>query len=312
LTHNYSIFGLHLRSELEIPECGHDHVHLRGAVEPDIEIAVQSMPDKIKYLAPHGSYMAISPTMALFNVPDVARYLVEDGRSVLVEPLPQASILEVRAYLLGTALGAVLHQRRMIPLHVSVVSSPLGLLAFSGPSGSGKSTIAAALHLEHGWPILTDDLAVMDGPTDAPRLRFGVRRLRLWKDAIAELGVTARPTSRVIDREDKFQFDLLADDATVGDHTLRAVFLLDNCAPLSVAPIRGGQALIAMGQCIYRPDLAGLYNDVNGMLARLAQAANAIEINTLCRPIPDLSVSRAAEHIADWCRGLDKAANETV
>jgi hypothetical protein len=300
LIYDYSTFGLHLRSEIEIHEFGRVISGLEDVLRPDIEIAVGPMPDSVDHLAPLGAHMAISSSAALFRVPDVARYLVEEGRRVLIEPLHDASSLEVRAYLLGTALGALLHQRRMIPLHVSVVASPRGLLAFSGPSGAGKSTIAAALHLEHGWPILTDDLAVMDGPSDAPRLRFGVRRLRLWKDAIAELGVTSEPKSRVIDREDKFQFDLVEEVAAGRDHTLRAIFLLANSAPFSVAPIRGGPALIAFGHCIYRPGLAALFNDMNGVLSALAGASNAVQINTLNRPIPDLSASQVASRIVEW------------
>lgn len=301
MTYDYRVFGLYIQSDLLVPEFEPCNQSARVERLPDIEICITQMPSRVAALTPHGEYMGIGSGACLFKVPNVARYLVEDGSRIYVEPVPGSSPLEVRAYLLGTALGAALHQRQMIPLHVSVVRSPRGLLAFSGPSGSGKSTIAAALHIHHGWPILTDDLAVLSGLSRSPSLCFGVRRLRLWKDAIAELEVAGLPTSRVIDREDKFQFELINSNEKNHDCNLHSVFLLRNAPELSIMPIRGSAALIALSQCIYRADLAGLFNKATPTLSALAHASNTIETNYLSRPIPNIPIRDAAAYVAGWC-----------
>ncbi|EWG98231.1 hypothetical protein [Halomonas sp. BC04] len=92
-------------------------------------------------------------------------------------------------YLLGTALGALLHQRHWFPLHVSALATPSGAWAFTGESGAGKSTLAAWLHHHCGWPLISDDVAVVKPGEMIPRLHPGPPRLKLWQDALAMLGI---------------------------------------------------------------------------------------------------------------------------
>lgn len=298
MTFFYEVFGLRVSSEIELPECGPEVGGAGGTRPADIRIVHDDLPSSVGGMSPFGPYMERAPGRCLFKVPDVARYLIEGGTTIRVDPDPSGGELELRAYLLGTALGAALHQRGLVPLHVSVVESPAGLIAFSGASGAGKSTIAAALHLRYGWPILTDDLAVLTGGPGEARLSFGVRRLRLWKDAIGKLDLGDRPRTKVIDRADKFQFDLVPtppEDATLG-----AVFLLLKGDVPEIVPIRGQQALMALGNCIYRPDLFAAFNDQAALFPRLAGAANRLEINALIRPIADGSLERTAQLVVDW------------
>ncbi|MEO0917441.1 MAG: hypothetical protein AAFY31_10735, partial [Pseudomonadota bacterium] len=285
-------------SEIELPECGPE-IEGSGRMEPaDIRIFHDAFPFSVSGMAPFGPYMDRSPRACLFKVPAVARYLIEDGRTIRVDRDPSDSELELRAYLLGTALGVALHQRGLVPLHVSVVESPAGLVAFSGPSGAGKSTIAAALHLQRGWPILTDDLAVLTGDPGEVRLSFGVRRLRLWEDAIVKLDLDNRPRTKVIDRVDKFQFDLVP--ITPEDVTLGAVFLLLEGDLTEIVPIRGQQALTALRNCIYRPDFFAAFNDQGSWFQTLASAADRLEINALIRPMAEGSLERTAQLLVEW------------
>jgi hypothetical protein len=304
----YEIFGLRLASEIELPECGPE-IQGSGRSEPaDIRILHDDLPSSIAGMSPFGPYMERAPRTCLFKVPDVGRYLIEGGKTIRIDRDPTGGELEIRAYLLGTALGAALHQRGLVPLHVSVVESPAGLVAFSGPSGAGKSTMAAALHLRHGWPILTDDLAVLVGAPAEVRLSFGVRRLRLWKDAIGKLDLGDRPRSKVIDRADKFQFDLVPTPPE--DAALSAVFILRKGDAPEIVRVRGQQALIALGNCIYRPDLFATFNDQTALFQTLVGAANRLEINTLLRPFAEGSIEQTAALVADWAahRAREKTA----
>ena len=64
--------------------------------------------------------------------------------------------------MLGTALGVLLHQRGLFALHASGVATPSGAWLFTGHSGAGKSTLVAWLHRRFGWPILSDDVTVVE------------------------------------------------------------------------------------------------------------------------------------------------------
>jgi hypothetical protein len=306
LTYRYAIFGLNMDSDLELQEC--DPGHHDGPA--DIILRTGKVSQDLDSLLPFGSYMHVSRDTCLITAKGVARYLVVGGKSITIEIEEGAGDLEVRAYFLGTALGAVLHQRRMIPLHVSVVASPAGLIAFSGQSGAGKSTLAAAIHLEYGWPILTDDLAVLSVENDAPSLRFGVRRLRLWKDAIALLDIDERPTSKVIARDDKFQFDLVPQSASNERSKIAAVCLLENGVGPDFSPITGVQALVQLGSCLYRPELAAVFNDKTHLMARMTNCLKSVGVYRLSRPIPEMKASEVATNVVEWADLLQEASGQ--
>jgi serine kinase of HPr protein (carbohydrate metabolism regulator) len=70
---------------------------------------------------------------------------VKCGRSIVVQPNPEASRVEIETFLMGTIAGILLHQRGIMPLHGSCVEINDAAIALTGPSGRGKSTLAAAL-----------------------------------------------------------------------------------------------------------------------------------------------------------------------
>src|SRR5229473_1307322 len=92
----------------------------------------------------------------LLDFPGVGRFLVRDGKEILVDPAPASEEGEVRAYLVSTAFGVLFHQRGIMPLHASAIYLADGCVAFVGDSGAGKSTLAAAL-AQRGHEVITDD-----------------------------------------------------------------------------------------------------------------------------------------------------------
>lgn len=57
------------------------------------------------------------------TVPEVARYEVRDGKSITILPIANADEDAVRLYFLGSLLGALLHQRGVLPLHGAAAST---------------------------------------------------------------------------------------------------------------------------------------------------------------------------------------------
>ena len=96
------------------------------------------------------------------DVPQVARYLVSDGRSVDVDPYEGAEVWEVRRFLEATPTAALYLQRGMPVLHAAVATNPNGYaVVLGGESGVGKSVLLASL-LQRGWGIMGDDLSPVD------------------------------------------------------------------------------------------------------------------------------------------------------
>jgi hypothetical protein len=207
-TFDYRLFGLAVRSELELPELPPQP--FEG--EPDVAIR--------RGKGDRGS---------LITIDGIAEFGVSDGAQIWVWASPDASPRNVRLYLLGSAVGLLLHQRGLLPLHANAVEIDGKAIAFIGPSGSGKSTLAAWFH-DNGYRVLADDVCVIRfGADDTPSVCPGLPRLRLWKEALEASGRDARQFARSYagdDEWDKFDVPLEHAGAPQGSTPLAAIYLL--------------------------------------------------------------------------------------
>ena len=112
----------------------------------------------------------------------IAFALDHDGTNVWGMWPPQMSLEDSMVYLLGPVFAFVLRLRGFTPLHASAVVIRGNAVAFVGTGGAGKSTIAGALARE-GYPILGDDVAVLEEISEEYYLRPAYPHVRLWPDS---------------------------------------------------------------------------------------------------------------------------------
>lgn len=125
-----------------------------------------------------------SENALLFHLEDAGRFLVTEGRHVQVDPNPGCSDSLLGVYLMGSCMGAVLHQRGLMPLHGSCVTDGERSVLITGDSGAGKSTLAAEF-LSRGWKLLTDDVAAVSDVEGIPTVRSSYPSQKLWQDSLA-------------------------------------------------------------------------------------------------------------------------------
>jgi hypothetical protein len=155
--------------------------------------------------------VAVADGVLILSVPAVARYRIEGGREILIDPAPGVSERNLRVFLLGSAMGALLHQRGLLPLHANAVEFGGRAFAFLGRSGAGKSTLALWF-AGRGHRILCDDVcAIGFDSAGAPLALPGVPRLRLWKDALARSGRASANHERSFDGQDKYDVPVAAE-----------------------------------------------------------------------------------------------------
>jgi hypothetical protein len=211
----YSVFGLCLRSEIPLDE-------LPPAPEgaaPQIEIGRGAAG-----AAEGAAGYSVSAEGTLLRIPDVGRYRIRDGREIVVEAEAGASERNIRLFLLGSALGALLHQRGLLPLHANAIEMDGCAVAFSGHSGAGKSTIAAWFH-DQGHRILTDDVCVIGFDEAGRALAYpGIPRLRLWREALEATGRDVELYDRSYDAMDKY--DVPSERRATAPLPLAAIYLL--------------------------------------------------------------------------------------
>ena len=243
----YSVFGLQLRSNVPLP----DLTPSKPEREADAEIRSGSIPVELGTSPGH----AVTAEGTLINVPQVGRYLIRNGHEITFEPDPAASEPNVRLYLLGSAMGVLLHQRGLLPLHANAIEFDGRAVAFSGHSGAGKSTMAAWFH-DRGFKILTDDVCVVDFDNSGRAIAYpGIPRLRLWRAALEASGRTSDGYQRSFDDMDKY--DVPTHSAAPAEPLpLDAVYLLRKAPPgIEAAEVRrllGVEAVDALVSNTYR------------------------------------------------------------
>ncbi|HEU0299344.1 MAG TPA: hypothetical protein VFR37_07820 [Longimicrobium sp.] len=122
-----------------------------------------------------------------FEYHDGTEFVIDhEGTSVQGTWRGGATIDDTATYLLGPILSFVLRLRGLVAVHASAVEMEGTAVLFAGPSGAGKSTTAAAFAL-NGWPVLTDDVAVVAPQGSGMEVVPSYPRVRLWDDSVRGL-----------------------------------------------------------------------------------------------------------------------------
>jgi len=277
---HYHVFGLNIESEfpfLDIPE-------ISGS--PDVKIRCGPVPNEIAGASFHGVRYQAAPGKFLLRVDHVARFYVTGGSTITVERHPDAVDEEVLLFLMGSAMGALLHQRNILPLHGSAIEASGGGTVFLGPSSSGKSTLAAGLQ-RRGYPILADDVCAVNAlGGGVPEILPGFPRLKLWGDSLKWLDEDKLTLKRVRRDQSFDKFFIPFQQARRAPVPVKRVFILkhSNKPGFTLSELRGGDKLDPLIENTYRPRfLESLGNKEHHFLQCLA-VANASRVFEVTRP----------------------------
>lgn len=267
----YRLFGLNLRSEIDL-------AGLAPAFEtaaPDVEIAFGALP-----ASDHTGYRATEDG-TLLAVAKVGRYLIREGRQILIDPAPGASERNLRLFLLGSAIGALLHQRGLLPLHANAIDIGGRAVAFSGHSGAGKSTIAAWFH-DRGHTILADDVCVIGFDEAGRALAYpGIPRLRLWREALEASGRDAGAYTRSFDDTDKYDVPTM-NEAGAEPMPLAAIYLLrkaeEGGGEAEIERLKGVESVETLVANTYRGGYLSMIGRTSEHLTACVKVARAVPV----------------------------------
>lgn len=184
----YRVCGLAVASDFSLPGMA---IEGEGLSQTDVRVRRGVTPTALGAGTRAGSTWQFDDTVFLFNVPQVARFLVTNGNEVVIDLHASSTTTDAAPFLLGTAFGVLLHQRKQLVLHAAAVSHRGRGLALCGVTGAGKSTLAAAL-CQAGCDFVGDDVAAIrfdDG--GVPTILPDGRQHRLWVDAVEQLSLTS-------------------------------------------------------------------------------------------------------------------------
>jgi hypothetical protein len=258
---SYSLGGLHLQAECALQEL----LPRQAAAPADIKVVAGRgrAPSGVPVFSWPGRYglrLATHDDGFLFDSARDGAFLVARS-GAQVDYFPAAEHAQSDA----TDAMAQLLMRRVLPrvatlhgrtaLHgASVMFGEGDAVLLLGASGAGKSTLSVALHEALGWPVLSDDISLIDSAAAPARCFSVVQGACLWPDSLAALACADMRSCALPAHEHKrwrdFGAALVPDSARV-----RAVIFLDRHGPandaIALRPMPARQALIgAMGQLV--------------------------------------------------------------
>lgn len=194
----YKAFGLILESEFELPQI----LPADENAVADVRICraeLSKLEVKFEPVYTDSREFRMYPE-------DVAYFRVTDGHLIEVEPVNNANYSLMVVYIMGSCMGAILHQRGFFPLHGSCVTDGKRSVLLSGHSGAGKSTLAAEF-LSHGWKLLTDDVAVIKGIEEGkPYVQSSYPSQKLWQDSLKRYEHTEEEVHSLYSRDDELKY----------------------------------------------------------------------------------------------------------
>lgn len=248
--HIYRIFGITIESELLLPEL----VPSDGA--PDARIVYGIAPRELDGAHVRHDRRQVAPGQFLLNVAGVGRYYLRNGDYIVIEPVGSADESEIRLFLLGTVMAALLLQRGVMPIHGSAVVMNERAVIITGCSGAGKSTLLGALR-NRGAPFLTDDLAAVTiDETGAPWVQSGYPQQKLRQDSAVNMGMDISDCLPVQSDRDKY-FVLIKEGFCQNPVRLAAVCELSaaECREAFMTPLVGPDKLSVLLRNTFRKRL---------------------------------------------------------
>lgn len=248
----YRAFGLTIRSDFPLPELPIERSEERNAA--DIILESRDLGSAWQEAgADAEESFAIREGLVLFRIRDVADFRIRSGSVVTVSPFAGADRDKLRLYVLGTCMGVLLMQRRVLPLHGSAVAIDGKAYAVVGDSGAGKSTLASAL-LHRGFRLLSDDvIAVKVEDGKEPLVMPAYPQQKLWQESLDRLKLEAVDKKPLFEREKKFAVSI-ADRFYPEPLPLAGVFELCKTegGEIDIQPVRGLERLDMLYRHTYR------------------------------------------------------------
>lgn len=245
---NYSLFGLHVSSELTLRSLN----RIKNTSEPDVIIQLAPVSESgLPNPRVQGKICHIDENKLWLNIPNVASYLVKDGKTITIDPKTRLDSSNINLFLLGSSFGALMQQRGLFLLHGATIAFQNHCVAICGRSGIGKSTLAAAFN-QNGYDVLGDDICCIHPENHVASSPFQIHLLR---DSIEKIGLCKEKLNTENFKTNKFCFNHRLKQKNKKKN-LKTIYIIEetNKENLSIKEIKGVNKFNTVFKNIYRPE----------------------------------------------------------
>ena len=237
------------------------------------------------------------------QVEGVADFYACDGKEVEYGPVYGSDLNSMELYLNGSVYGAVLHQRKILPMHGSSFRHKGSSVIICGDAGAGKSSLTASFFL-NGADFLTDDVTPVIFRDSIPYIWALSDRIKLWADTLEQFEIKKTGLPRVHPDVDKYYLSMRGGDG--GMYRLDRILILQHSEEREVTfkELTGTHKFAAVRSEIYRPEyLLGMPENVPVYFSQTVEICKHVRVFEVNRPAK-IMVSELHEEILDKLGGL--------
>ncbi len=278
--HKYTAYGLNINSALELPELISNESDTTDVVIRIDKLESSPFKDSSEYY----TFTAKKEGMYLFWQ-EIGTILISEGKEIIIDCIPNCEMSRLRLFILGAAMGTLLHQRGYIVLHASAVSIDGKGVVFTADKGRGKSTMAAALQTR-GHGLIADDVVAIDFERENnPIIYPAFPQLKLWSEAVSYLGKNPDDLPLLTSKFDKREY-LLKDNFIKQALPVKQIFVLGKGSEITVNDLSPQEVMLYLIRNTYVARFGSLLlksNDPSHFL-KLTKLAKSVSIQRLLRP----------------------------
>lgn len=291
----YKAFGLRIQSEIPLPL-----LETRNDKKTNLQIRIENFTHTFDLGAPV-HYRLLENKKILCCAPSVANFLIDPPHEILVEPHENVSIETIQLFLLGSAIGVVLHHEDGLPLHASAIDFDGRAVVFAGSSGIGKSTLATAF-LQDGHRLLSDDISMIRfAESIGPVLSSAYPQMKLWRQTLNEFNIESDGLPSIYKRIDKFNI-AVGNQFQPLDLPLKAIIALELSETSTIQSefLKGARAYSYLFKNTYRIE----------HLQRIGNPARHFKIcSALAQQVPVIRLARprsgcSSKELLEYCKDL--------
>lgn len=276
----YDAYGLKIKSELRLPE-----LIASQTSNFDVEIKQGTLDQSPLTNLEQYFFCCESTSEGLYLFwQGIGTMLIAQGKTITLDLVADYDEARVRLFILGAALGAILHQRGYIVLHASAVAINHQAVIFTAAKGEGKSTMTATLHAR-GHEFMADDVVAIDvNHPQQPMVYPAFPQLKLWPDAVKQIGKDPDTLPKLIERLEKR--DYLFQNFSLDPLPLKQIFVLGTDEQIAIKPLNSQETMLTLLRNVYvaRFGSSLLSTKDPAYFLRLTQFAQQVSLMKLLRP----------------------------
>ncbi|WP_121613809.1 aldolase [Mesobacillus foraminis] len=272
---------MEIASEIKLPELPTKKIDTK---QVDVKVELKPIAD-LEELESNPYYHFVKNNIVMFNVPGIANFLIQGGSTITVSPFDELKEGVARLYILGTCMGVILMQRKVLPLHGSAMVINGNAYAIVGESGAGKSTLASAF-INKGFKLLSDDIIPVTILNDGTLTVIpSYPQQKLWQESLNNFGMEPTQFQPIYERETKFAVPVPANFSNE-PIPLKGIFelVLEGEGDIKLSRVKGLQRIYTLFNHTYRNFIIPRLDQTEWHFDTTVKIINEIEMYRLSRP----------------------------